>query len=137
MYANPDSNDCTTYVDCDYDLVASVKNCPADTLFSPVIRKCYNNYDCNESCSKDPCSSGVGRYVDYKSGRCDSFIDCRDESFSVEVFQPVYEKLYCPPGTYYNPEKYACYRQYTCPVFPVNYCYGQRSQTTTTTTASP
>lgn len=137
---NPLNTDATSYIECftvpygDGSVTILERTCPANFYFSPLLGKCYNNYDPNETCSKDPCSSGVGKYIDYKSGMCENFIECRDESKDAASFKPVYEKVYCPPGTRYSPELKECSKQYVCPTFPINYCYPQIPTTTTTTT---
>lgn len=142
---NPHDNDCSSYLECQqgtYDdqiRVIVKKECPAATLFSPIVGKCYYNHDCNQSCSKDPCSNGVGKFVDYKSGQCENFIECRDTSQAQLIYRPVYEKVYCPPGTLFSPETFDCDREYVCPKFPVNYCYPDIPTTPppTTTTMAP
>lgn len=142
---DPYGNEPSSYIGCEYDYpnfagrddIILKKECPANTFFSPLLGKCYNNYDPDETCSKDPCSSGPGKYVNYKSGHCESFIECRDETKTFELYQPTYEIRYCPPGTRYTPETSECSRQYVCPTFPVNYCYPPIPTTTTTTTLPP
>ncbi len=142
---NPFDSSASSYLECQYSFgsfsgernIILKKECPDDTFFSPLLGKCYDNYDPSETCSKDPCSSGPGKYVHYKSGHCNSFIECRDETYTSEVYQPTYEIRYCPDGTRYSPETSKCSRQYTCPTFPVNYCYPQIPTTTTTTTTTP
>lgn len=116
--------------------VIEQRECPEDTFFSPLLGKCYNNYDPNETCSKDPCSSGPGKYVNYKSGNCDSFIECRDETTTSTLYEPTYEIRYCPPGTRYSPGSLKCLRSYDCPTFPVHYCYEDTPTTTTTSTTT-
>lgn len=135
---NPYDNDASSYIECQYNFnfigtkdVIWQKECPADTFFSPLLGKCYNNYDATETCSKDPCSSGPGKYVNYESGHCKSYIECRDDTTTPEVYKPTYEIRYCPPGTRYSPGTSDCSRQYICPTFPVNYCYPQIPTTTT------
>lgn len=63
------------------------------------------------TCLKHPCSSGVGKYVDYESRQCRHFIECRDEYETMAFYKLVYQIVYCPPGTLYSPE---CSRQYVC-----------------------
>jgi len=144
---NPYDSDASSYILCQYNFpgfagaedVILQKECPAYTFFSPVLGKCYNNYDPSETCSKDPCSSGPGIYVNYKSDLCESYIECRDETKTREVYEPTYEIRYCPPGTRYSPETAEtskCSRQYVCPTSSVNYCYPQIPTTTTTTTTT-
>ncbi|KAG4075578.1 hypothetical protein HA402_003403 [Bradysia odoriphaga] len=139
---NPFDATASSYLECSTDTYGDKsgtilrKDCPANFYFSPLLGKCYNNYDPNETCSKDPCSSGNGKYVDYKSGMCENFIECRDESKDASSYKPVYEKVYCPPGTRYSPELKECLKQYVCPTFPVDYCYPQIPTTTTTTTTA-
>lgn len=137
--ANPFDSSASSYLACRYTFsdgyigtmdVILKQQCLATTSFSPLLGKCYNNYVPNETCSKDPCSSGPGKYVHYKSGHCDSYIECRDEATTRELYEPTYEIRYCPDGTRYSPETSRCSRQYTCPTFPVNYCYPQISTTT-------
>lgn len=142
---NPyDSNKASSYIVCQYNFLPFAflpfaestdviwrKECPAGTLFSPLLGKCYNNYDPTETCSKDPCSSGPGKYVNYPSGNCVSYIDCRNDATTPEVYKPTYEIRYCPPGTRYTPETSDCSRLYVCPAFPANYCYPQIPTTTT------
>lgn len=127
---NPLDNDCTSYLECQardpfYNTfeVALKVDCPSDTFFSPVLGKCYYNYQCNQACSKDPCGNGAGRFVDYKSDSCQGFIECRDDGTNSLSYEPSYEKRYCPPGARFSPEKSACDRNYVCPPFPVDYCY--------------
>lgn len=144
---NPYDTDASSYIECQkfifsyYDHGATKvilkKECPVNTLFSPLLGKCYNNYDPSETCSKDPCSSGPGKYVNYQSGHCVSYIECRDETKTCELYKPTYEIRYCPPGSRYSPDTFDCSRQYICPTFPVNYCYPQIPTTTTTTTMGP
>lgn len=113
------------------------KTCPPKTFFSPNIGKCYKNYNSSETCSKDPCGNGVGKFVDYKSGFCESFYECRDDStmicswvyYSYSLYQPNYERRYCPPGMLISPKIGDCGRDYVCPKFPVNYCYPPISTT--------
>lgn len=141
---NPFDSDASSYLQCQYSFSGFIgstdvilkQECPADTLFSPLLGKCYSNYVPSETCSKDPCSSGPGKYVHYKSGHCDSFIECRDDTTTSELYKPTYEIRYCPDGTRYSPETSDCKRQYTCPTFPVNYCYPQIPTTTTSTTTT-
>ncbi|XP_037049509.1 uncharacterized protein LOC119083818 [Bradysia coprophila] len=141
---NPYDGDASSYLVCEAPLpgtdtyVGAIeqRECPEETFFSPLLGKCYNNYDQTETCSKDPCSSGPGRYVNYESGHCVSFVECRDETTTSALFEPTYEVRYCPPGTRYSPETSKCNRNYVCPTFPVNYCYPQIPTTTTTSTTT-
>lgn len=145
LVPNPFDSDSSSYLLCQHDFpglgggikeAIVKKECPANTLFSALLGKCYNNYDPNETCSKDPCSSGPGKYVNYDSGHCQSYIECRDETTVFEIYQPTYEIRYCPPGTRYSPITRDCNRQYVCPMFPVNYCYPPIPTTTSTTTTT-
>jgi hypothetical protein len=142
---NPSDDDASSYFVCvaplpgtDNEYIDAIeqRECPDETFFSPLLGRCYNNYDPNETCSKDPCSSGPGKYVDYKSGFCDSFVECRDEATTSALYEPTYGIRYCPPGTRYSPETSKCNRNYVCPTFPVNYCYPQIPTTTTTSTTT-
>ncbi len=142
---DPHSNDCSTYLECEQGIdndridVIVKKSCPATTLFSPIVGKCYYNHDCNQSCSKDPCSNGVGKFTDLRSGQCENYIECRDTSQDPMMYRPVYEKVFCPPGTLFSPETSDCDREYLCPKIPANYCYPEIPTTPppTTTTAPP
>ncbi len=137
---NPYDNSASTYIVCQYNFgsfiyeaaVILIKECPTHSRFSPLLEKCYNDYDPNETCSKDPCSSGPGTYVNYPSGHCVSYVECRDDSITPEIYKPTYEIRYCPPGTRYTPETFDCNPEYVCPTFPVNYCYPQIPTTSTT-----
>jgi len=141
---NPSEKNCTTYLSCQYTFsgtfsatfdVIEKKNCPKNTFFSKMLGKCYNNYECpqtNNTCVKDPCANGVGDFINYKSGQCQSFIECRDDSKVSNTYEPTYEIRHCPPGTLFSPQVAKCDRNYTCPTFPVNYCYP-----TITTTVPP
>lgn len=137
---NPFDNSASSYIVCVHDFYSFIyetsvilrKECPAYSFFSPLLEKCYNDYDPNETCSKDPCSSGPGTYVDYASGHCASYIECRDDATTPDIYKPTYEIRYCPPGTRYTPETSDCNPQYVCPTFPVNYCYPQIPTTSTT-----
>lgn len=142
---NPYLNDCSSYLECQQVIdsnynrmdVIVKKECPANTYFSPIIMKCYYNYDCSDStCKKDPCINGVGKFVDYKSGFCEYFIECRDDSTSTDTYRPTYEKRYCPPGSLFKPEISDCDLDYVCPKFPVDYCYTPMSTTTSSTTST-
>lgn len=139
---NPADTKCTTYLSCLYSSpdypynrkikVIEKKVCPTKTFFSPILGKCYYNYECNETCSKDPCGNGIGKFADYKSGYCEGFIECRDDSTDTNLYRPTYEKRYCPPGTNFSPKIADCDRDYVCPKISVNYCYP-----TIATTAPP
>lgn len=136
---NPYDSDISSYIECHYDEQFSSiikRQCPAMSSFKPLLGKCYNNYDPNETCSKDPCSSGPGRYADFKSGGCDNFVECRDESETLDLYKPIYQKLYCPPGTRFSPETVECSQEYVCPTIPEDYCYPQIATTTTSTTTT-
>lgn len=121
------------------------ETCPKNTLFSPLVGKCYNNYDPNEMCSKDACASGPGKYPNYKSGNCGSFIFCQNDRNEYgyppqQIYEPTYEIHYCPEGTNFNPKTRSCSKQYVCPTISTNYCYVPIATTTpgpTTTTYSP
>ncbi|XP_037042227.1 uncharacterized protein LOC119078673 [Bradysia coprophila] len=136
--SNPYVDDSSSYIDCVYydNVVKAHKRiilreyCPDDTLFSPLLRQCYHNYDPNETCSKDACSTGPGKYVNYKSLNCESYIVCRNEGQTLSLYEPYYEIRYCPEGTRYNPETRKCSRKYVCPTPEENYCYPQISKAT-------
>lgn len=131
----PHANDATFYILCRYFVDVSHilrKDCPEETFFSPYLHKCYHNYDPNETCSKDACSGGPGEYVNYKSGKCESYIECRDEVRAFGLYEPTYDIRYCPDGTQFNPETRKCRKTYVCPTFPENYCYPQITAETTT-----
>lgn len=119
------------------------EQCPEKTFFSSLLGKCYSAHVPNESCSRDPCSSGPGKYVNYPSGGCQSFIECRDDATFRTLYEPTYEIRYCPPGTLFAPTAGQttgkCVAEYACPSFPANYCYVAITTTTTstTTTAAP
>lgn len=114
------------------------QECPAKTLFSPLLRRCYSAHIPNKSCSKDPCSSGPGEYVNYPSGGCQTFIKCIDDSVDRTLYEPSYEIRYCPPGTLFSPTAGMatgkCVAGSPCPAFPNNYCYAAVSTTTSTST---
>lgn len=116
------------------------QECPAKTFFSSLLGKCYSAHVPNENCSKDPCSSGPGQYVNYPSGGCQSFIECRDDTSDSMLYKPTYEIRYCPPGTLFAPTAGTvtgeCVLDYNCPNFPANYCYPAITTTTTTTTTA-
>lgn len=144
---NPYDNDCKTYIECQqtsytpyhvYRMDVIVKrDCPEKTYFSPNIGKCYYNHRCNQpSCSKDPCRNGPGRFVDYKSGYCENFIECRDDSDTPAVYRPTYQKNYCPPGSLFSAIIRDCDPEYTCPRFPIDYCYDTIPTSTTTSTST-
>lgn len=113
------------------------QECPDKTLFSPHLRKCYGAHIPNEICSKDPCSSGPGEYVNYPSGGCQTFLKCIDDSTDRKLYEPSYELRYCPPGTLFSPTAGMatgkCVPGYACPNFSPNYCYPAVSTTTSTT----
>lgn len=139
LIENTVENDASSYIVCVHNFQANIgvsdviilkKKCPAGSRFSPLLRKCYDRYKPNETCIKDPCHSGPGKYVNYKSGKCATYIECRDESKDLEVYRPTYEIRHCPPGTKYSPQTTYCQSQYVCPQFPVNYCYPKIPTTT-------
>lgn len=137
---NPLETQAESYIQCNKVAHSTInilkKDCPENSFFSPLLGKCYNNYVPNETCSKDPCSSGSGKYVDIKSVTCENFVKCRDMSENASYYQPIYEKLYCPTGTFYSPELKACSKHYACPASFVDYCYPQIPTTTSTTTTT-
>ncbi len=144
---NPYENDCKTFIECmqwqlnpyAYTTINVIvkKNCPTQTYFSPNIGKCYYNHRCVQpQCSKDPCRNGEGKFVDYKSGHCENFIECRDDAKTTGEYRPTYEKRYCPPGSLFSPDIVDCDPDYTCPKFPVDYCYETIPTTTTTSTTT-
>jgi len=142
LVPNPKDKKCATYIQCqqsyngDQINVIVEKNCPANTFYNPIIGKCYNNYNCNQNCSKDPCINGNGRFIDYKSGQCEYFIECRDTSKVQLIYEPVYEKVYCPPGLLFTPETSTCNKGSVCPKPAKDYCYPVIPTTTTTTTTT-
>lgn len=143
IVANPYDNQFSSYLRCAYNFegygwmdVILKQECPAISFFSPYLGKCYKNFDPNESCSKDPCGMGPGRYVDFKSGHCSSFVECHDHSNNLEVYKASYEIHHCPPGTFYSPETDDCDPQYDCPRFQPNYCYPLFTTTPAPTTTS-
>lgn len=156
LVANPYDSTQKSYISCKYSESGGYgssgyghiegilkEDCPAKTYFTSLLGKCYSAHVPNENCSRDPCSSGPGKYVNYPSGGCQSFIECRDESTFSTLYEPTYEIRYCPPGTGFSPTvgkaTGKCVSEYACPSFPSNYCYAAitTSTTTTTTTSAP
>ncbi|XP_037049169.1 uncharacterized protein LOC119083556 [Bradysia coprophila] len=148
LIPNPYVSDAASYISCEYydnnyekRQIILRNDCPVDTFFSPNLGRCYNNYDPNETCSKDACSNGPGKYFNYKSDECDSYIECRDEAQQVGIYELTYEIRYCPEGTRFNPDTRSCSKKYICPAPVENYCYEQLTTTTpdpaTLTTAAP
>ncbi|XP_037050145.1 latent-transforming growth factor beta-binding protein 4-like [Bradysia coprophila] len=153
IVANPFDSTQSSYISCRYsDSVGYYsggfvyrngilkEQCPAQTFFSSLLGKCYSAHVPNENCSKDPCSSGPGKYVNYPSGGCQTFIECRDDTTDRILYEPTYEIRYCPPGTLFSPTTGKatgkCISGYSCPSFPANYCYPAIATTTTSTTTT-
>ncbi|KAG4076597.1 hypothetical protein HA402_001884 [Bradysia odoriphaga] len=154
---NPYDTTSKTYLTCEYRdssyyeirTIISKQKCEKNTLFSPWLIKCYNNYDPNEMCVKDACASGPGKYPNLKSGKCESFIVCQNvemqyagwsDQLQQQTYEPTYEIHYCPEGTNFNPKTGRCSKEYVCPTIPANYCYtptvATSSETIVTTTAA-
>ena len=139
------ANDCKTYLDCTAQVENSItanvllkKSCPANTFFSPTLGQCYFNHQCNQgqSCSKDPCQSGDGRYLDYESQDCNSFVECRNDDDTNQTYRPSIGKRFCPFGSVYDPSIRHCNRNYACPGPQPNYCYPLIPTTTAATTTT-
>lgn len=94
---NPYESDCKTYIEClrtlytpynvaNMDVIIK-RDCPDKTYFSSNNGKCYYNYRCNQPpCSKDQCRKEPCKFVDYTSGHCENFIECRDDSDTLALY---------------------------------------------------
>ena len=117
--------DCKTYINCAFPYGHILKeSCPENSRFSPNLLKCYYNYKCTQpTCSKDPCQSGDGIYLDDESSDCRTFLQCKNKVTTAGIYNPYIEKLYCPRGSFFNPQTNDCDSQYVCPGDNQNYCY--------------
>ncbi|XP_063530441.1 uncharacterized protein LOC134741547 [Cydia strobilella] len=109
--ADPDSTNCTTYIQCveiNGTFVETTYTCPDDTYYDPNTTLCESDYNCTTT-STFTCTA-AGRYANTTDTTCQTYIYCVLASNGTYL---EYDYT-CPSTSVFNPNTAQCTTSYTC-----------------------
>ncbi|CAH0628729.1 unnamed protein product [Chrysodeixis includens] len=131
--ADPDSTDCTSYIDCqendDGSFNKVIATCTENSYFDPDTALCDFDYKCPSDSGSSTDSANVtdstnstwstnssfictsqGYFADPDSTNCTAYIECQEDSGDYKEVSNI-----CPENTFYNPNTTLCDFDYKCP----------------------